>query len=204
MGSRAANAPSRAPPQGARSAIRNRPGADLPKRRQGWAGEVDRITGTAAILADESSPDHSYDGPPNSCLRQCGAPAKATAERCFDVHGRMSLSNGTPGVRIWILGKNRELGALQQDQRFDDLPRNIRTVWATGGDEWNTYLFGDFRVCPVERDRPGRMRMVHVVGGTALRVKPYSEGRQWITVGLPSTSGHSRALFRGIPLRHYM
>ena len=99
-------------------------------------------------------------------------PASTLAEHCFTIRGRMSLANGTPGVRIWILGTPRILGVLQQDQRFDDLPRNIRTVWAARGDEWNTSLFGNFRVCPIERDKPGYMRMVNVVGGTALRVMP--------------------------------
>jgi len=96
----------------------------------------------------------------------------AMAEPCFTVYGRMSLSNGTPGVRIWKIGTTRILGVLQQDMTFDDLPRNIRSVWAAHGDEWNTYLFGNFRVCPIDRYKPGWMRMVNVVRGTALRVKP--------------------------------
>ena len=102
----------------------------------------------------------------------CAMPLTSTrAERCFTVYGRMSLSNGTPGVRIWKIGTTRVFGVLQQDATFDDLPRNIRTVWAAHGDEWNTYLFGNFQVCPTDRDKPGYMRMVNVVKGTALWVK---------------------------------
>ena len=111
-----------------------------------------------------------------SCLMTivvCAAlPAVAMAWPCQTVHGRMYLANGTPSVRIWIVGTTRLLGVLQQDQRFDDLPRNIRTTWAAHGDEWSSYLFGNFRVCPIERDRPGWMRLVNVVGGAALRVRP--------------------------------
>ena len=86
----------------------------------------------------------------------------------------MSLWNGTPSVRIWVVGTRRILGVVQQDETFDDLPANIRQVWDAKGDEamWNTDLFGDFRVCAVTESRPGWMQMVKVEQARGLRVQP--------------------------------
>jgi hypothetical protein len=86
----------------------------------------------------------------------------------------MSLWNGTPSVRIWVVGTKRMLGVVQQDETFDDLPENIRRAWAVHGDTamWRSDLFGDFRVCPVTANRPGRMQMVIVKGATRLLVQP--------------------------------
>jgi hypothetical protein len=103
------------------------------------------------------------------------SPATAS-EPCRIVHGRMSLANGTPSVRIWVVGARRVLGVVQQDESFDDLPANIRHLWAAHGDEamWSSYLFGDFHVCPVTKSRPGRMQIVRVEGATNLRIRPRS------------------------------
>ncbi len=93
---------------------------------------------------------------------------------CGTVHGRMTLWNGTPSVRIWVVGARRVLGVVQQDERFDDLPANIRRLWAAHGNDamWSSDLFGDFALCPVTRSEPGRMQLVRVVGATSLHVRP--------------------------------
>jgi hypothetical protein len=98
------------------------------------------------------------------------APSLVSAEPCRTVHGRMSLANGTPSVRIWVIGTRRILGVVQPNERFDDLPANVRAIWSRGGDEvmWATDLYGDFRVCPVTPSRPGRMQMVTLVSATGL------------------------------------
>jgi hypothetical protein len=86
----------------------------------------------------------------------------------------MSLSNGTPSVRVWVIGADRVLGVIQQDESFSDLPANVRHRWSAQGDEamWSSYLFGDFRVCPVTKSKPGRMQLVRVEGAANLRVRP--------------------------------
>jgi hypothetical protein len=86
----------------------------------------------------------------------------------------MSLANGAPSVRIWEIGTHRVLGVVQQDERFDDLPANIRRLWAAHGDDamWSSDLFGDFRVCPVTKSKPGRMQFVRVKQAARLRVRP--------------------------------
>lgn len=70
----------------------------------------------------------------------------ADESTCRTVRGRMFLSNGTPSVRIWIVGTHRVLGVIQQDESFGDLPANIRQLWDSHGDiaMCSTYLFGDF------------------------------------------------------------
>jgi hypothetical protein len=97
----------------------------------------------------------------------------AQAEPCRTVHGRMSLANGAPTVRIWVIGTRRMLGVVQPHERFDDLPANVRELWSRGGDEamWATELYGDFRVCPVGPSRPGRMQMVMLSGAQGLTAR---------------------------------
>ncbi len=98
-------------------------------------------------------------------------PGIASAEACRTVHGRMSLANGAPTVRIWVIGSNRVLGVVQQNERFDDLPANVRRIWAADGDDamWRSDLFGHFRVCAVTPSRPGRMQLVSLKAASDLR-----------------------------------
>ena len=86
----------------------------------------------------------------------------------------MTLSNGTPSVRIWVVGTSRVLGVVQQDERFGDLPANVRNLWAAHGNEamWASSLFGDFRVCPITKSKPGRMQLVSLKEATSLRLQP--------------------------------
>lgn len=103
-------------------------------------------------------------------LLSLAAVSLAQAEPCRTVHGRMSLANGFPTVRIGVIGSRRILGVIQPHERFDDLPANVRAIWSGGGDEamWATELYGDFRVCSAAPDRPGRMRMVTLVSASGL------------------------------------
>ena len=86
----------------------------------------------------------------------------------------MFLANGTPSVRIGVIGARRVLGVVQPHEAFSDLPANIRTLWNAKGDEamWRSDLVGDFRVCPVTRARPGRMRMMTLKSAQNLRLRP--------------------------------
>ena len=43
--------------------------------------------------------------------RRCRGNTDLVGE-CFEFHGRMFVSNGTPGVRIWPVGTKRLLGVL--------------------------------------------------------------------------------------------
>lgn len=95
--------------------------------------------------------------------------SSSAAEPCRTVRGRMELTNGTPSVRIWLVGTKRMLGVHQQDELFDQLPVNIRRAWEGSDGVAGHRLFGDFRVCPRTPSRPGWMQMVSVESGTNLR-----------------------------------
>jgi hypothetical protein len=103
-----------------------------------------------------------------------GAGSPPPAGACRTVHGRMSLANGTPSVRILAIGTHRVLGVIQQDETFNDLPDNIRRLWNAKGDEamWQADLIGDFVVCPFTTEHTGWMQMVRVKSARHLRFRP--------------------------------
>lgn len=85
----------------------------------------------------------------------------------------MIFTEGTPSVRILVSGTKRILGVVQQDERFSELPENVRAAWS-GGEERNFRLrdlFGRYRVCAVTAERSGRMQKVRVTGADRLRVE---------------------------------
>jgi hypothetical protein len=89
--------------------------------------------------------------------------------RCFTVHGRLSIYNGSPALRIWKLGTRRVLGI--SDQRFSvagyrnvpvDIERQINQDVA---------IFGDFLVCPFTRSKPREMQLVCIETGKNLVIR---------------------------------
>jgi len=78
--------------------------------------------------------------------------------KCFAVHGRLSVYNGTPAVRLWRSGSRRILGV--SEQRFNlpgyrNLPESLSRQ-LNGDNE----VFGDFLVCPFTRPKPREMQLV--------------------------------------------
>ena len=89
--------------------------------------------------------------------------------RCRIVHGRLSVWNGTPSLRIWIVGTNRMLGLSEWrlgGTERDLLPANVQT--ALGEHPPDRDVFGDFEVCPFTRSRPGWMQFVCVASARNL------------------------------------
>ena len=76
--------------------------------------------------------------------------------QCFDVRGRMSLTNGTPSLRIWVIGTKRILGVDGGEDSV--VPQEVRELLTS----FQTDLFGDFTVCPLSRQKPGEMQRVYV------------------------------------------
>ncbi len=100
--------------------------------------------------------------------------AAAAPEPCHTVHGRMDLWNGTPTVRIWVIGAHRELGVTNGDKGIGALPASIGRIW-TGRDvdaDWRTAIYGDFKVCPEGPARLGHMQNVTVIEAGHLRQQP--------------------------------
>ncbi len=90
--------------------------------------------------------------------------SEASAGEPFVVRGRLSLSNGNPSVRIWIVGTKRILG-VRGDEK-PDLPTPLPKML-----KWDVDIFGDFTVCPMTKYRPGHMQMVCIKSADNLVVK---------------------------------
>jgi hypothetical protein len=77
-------------------------------------------------------------------------PAKAV-EPCFEHHGRLAVSNGS-GLTIWMIGTTRRV-RVENELATPSLKKYLSM---TSDDE--SFIYGDFKVCPLERDKPGHMR----------------------------------------------
>ena len=93
--------------------------------------------------------------------------------RCFTVHGRLSVYNGTPSIRLWPLGSKRLLGILDPNDVSSApgptvLPEEIKNKL-----DWNKDVFGDFFVCPLSRKQPGRMQTICLDSGNHLTVREH-------------------------------
>jgi len=76
------------------------------------------------------------------------------------VHGRLSVTNGTPSVRIWRIGTKRILG-VHPDESPEALPENIRK-WV----QFGVNVYADFTVEPLSSAQPGRMQLVRLVSAS--------------------------------------
>ena len=79
---------------------------------------------------------------------------------CFDLRGRVSLSNGNPNVRIWRVGTGRILGVV--GVACDEHPCGPSampdTLWMQLDEEHD--LYADLTVCPITKEREGWMQLV--------------------------------------------
>jgi|ERR1017187_5995900 hypothetical protein len=95
---------------------------------------------------------------------------KGVVDACFTVHGRLSNWNGNPTGRIWVIGTKRTLG-IREDT---ELPKSLADKMGNFDD----VATGDFEVCPLTKESPGRMQIVCVASvsrTTVTRRKPSVE-----------------------------
>ena len=78
---------------------------------------------------------------------------------CFNIHGRLTATNGTPSIRIWIVGTKRLLGVVPAEAEI--MPEALRR-YVEGGSS----VFADFEVCPMTPSRPGTMQDVCIQSAT--------------------------------------
>ena len=84
---------------------------------------------------------------------------------CWTVHGRISITNGTPGVRIWPVGTMRLLAvAGPEDNPF--MPSDIFSKLTVRNE-----AFGNFEVCPLTAERAHEMQFVCVRSVSKLLVR---------------------------------
>jgi hypothetical protein len=89
--------------------------------------------------------------------------------KCFTVHGKLSIYNGTPALRLWKAGTRRLLGVSEQRfavPGYRNVPENIEQQL-----NQDVALFGDFMVCPFTHQRPAEMQLVCIESGKNLVVR---------------------------------
>jgi hypothetical protein len=77
---------------------------------------------------------------------------------CFTVHGRLSVYNGAPALRIWKVGTKRILGVSEQRfaiEGYRNVPEEVRSKI-----DQDKALLGDYLVCPFTRSRKNEMQLV--------------------------------------------
>jgi hypothetical protein len=106
--------------------------------------------------------------------RKVACKTPENAKSCYWTHGRFSLYNGTPSLRLWKVGTNRILGiysgpgygpfdaGLNEEEDLD-LPANLKKY-----DYTKVSVFGDFEVCPLAVEKKGRMQPACIEAATKL------------------------------------
>lgn len=112
---------------------------------------------------------------------------------CYWMHGRLSVYEGNPTLRIWNMGTHRILGVYNGPSHFppriasfdDDvfnpeLPTNLGHAYLGDRRRWekkgNTgygppNIFADFEVCPLELEKMGEMQAVCIESARNVFVK---------------------------------
>lgn len=110
---------------------------------------------------------------PSAVLAQdanCRLSARRVGD-CFRVRGRLYFSETAPEIRLWRIGTHRVLGVLSWDgaERHALSEGMLERMW--GGRDIPSRLYGEFEVCPLSPDRPGRMQMVCLASAGRLFVE---------------------------------
>ena len=104
-------------------------------------------------------------------------------DSCFTVHGRLSLCNGTPTFRIWVVGTKHMLGVHESERKPPIAGQDSFYAMPAGLLKWlsdTSTVFADFRVGPLQKYHKGEMQLVCVQSATNIVVKQYSfyEGKK--------------------------
>lgn len=92
-------------------------------------------------------------------------------DQCHVTHGRLSVANGTPSLRIWKVGTKRMLGVQTPDGEEDGpnlLPKAVEDRLHPVRGLWGFRVYGDYLVCPLTKERTGWMQMVCIESATRL------------------------------------
>ena len=110
------------------------------------------VRSTATIQGDKSCREHPK-----------------LVRKCFTVHGRLSVYNGAPALRILKLGTKRMLGVSEQRfavEGYRNVPEEV-----TAKLDQDKLLYGDYTVCPFTRAREKEMQLVCIEKVSNLVVK---------------------------------
>jgi len=81
--------------------------------------------------------------------------------KCFMVRGRANYANGIP-FRLWIVGTHRIVAPT-------NIPPKVADYLDLGVPAFDVVVFGDYEICPIEKDIPGWMRSVCIESATHLK-----------------------------------
>ena len=94
---------------------------------------------------------------------------------CWTVHATLMVANGSPGLRLHPRGSRRILGVFDGDHGEEGahvVPANVEAAAAPPQPgEWNP-VEGDYRVCPLARQRQGWMQPVCIDSAKRLHPQP--------------------------------
>jgi hypothetical protein len=116
-----------------------------------------RSFGVAFCVLSAAVDAHAADP---SGWRCTGTPVEA----CVTRRGRLSSQNGI-ARRIWVIGTKRTVGVSETV-----VPASIEKYLEMTSDD-HSQVYGDFEICPLEPDAPGRMQSVCVSGASRLVVQ---------------------------------
>jgi len=108
---------------------------------------------------------------PSSCRQRPDVIGK-----CFNVHGRLLVYNGTPSIRFWTMGTKRLLGVIDPNDTSSAPGPTILPLEIKNKLDWDKDVFGDFMVCPLTRQQTGRMQTVCIDSGKNLVVREHKLG----------------------------
>ena len=104
---------------------------------------------------------------------------------CYQVHGRLYLTEGTPGVRLWIIGTKRILAVMTpEDSEENIMPAKVSSQFQNTA----TQVYADFSVCPFEKDAPGHMRPVCIESAKNMIIYNLDEDGKETYQRIPNTS----------------
>ncbi len=133
-------------------------------RRALWHSQV------VVLVASLVVPVSVAADPPPGHIPRCAANPEVVGD-CFQVHGRLFAANGTPSLRIWIVGTKRILGIHNGDveQEYPGFPDCLSRHIG-----FRKNLYADFLVCPLSPDIEGWMRSVCIESASSMVVEDYS------------------------------
>jgi hypothetical protein len=118
---------------------------------------------------------------PGASKRKIPCKTPENASLCYWTHGRLSVYNGNPSLRIWRIGTRRILGVFNGPSHFPprtiaddespDLPVNLERAYEADHRRWKKsgvryyefpVIFADFEVCPLEPEEKDEMQAVCV------------------------------------------
>lgn len=108
------------------------------------------------------------------------------SKSCYWTRARLIMGNGNPSYRLWKIGTNRILGIYsgpvafngrlesryELDNEGPELPPNVDdALWKSVKGPWPNILFGDFEVCPLDKEMPQVMQAACIESAKNIVIK---------------------------------